>query len=202
MSKINKYIIGIDESGRGPLAGPIAVGAVLFRKKSYLKYFSGIRDSKKLSKKQREQWFKLAKIEKIKERIEYKVSCVSNTVIDKKGITYATECAIKRCLKRLGINPWECFVYLDGSLKAPNEYHNQRTIIGGDDKLRCISLAAVIAKVVRDKKMKKYSLIYPQYGFDSHNGYATREHRKKIKHFGTSKIHRISFLKNLTDKNL
>ena len=96
MSKINKYIIGIDESGRGPLAGPIAVGAVLFRKKSYLKYFSGIRDSKKLSKKQREQWFKLAKIEKIKERIEYKVSCVSNTVIDKKGITYATECAIKR----------------------------------------------------------------------------------------------------------
>lgn len=197
--KSKKYIIGIDEAGRGPLAGPIAIGAVLFRNPKHLRYFSGIRDSKKLTKAQRENWYSFIKGQKRKNRVDYKISSVSPKVIDKRGLTYATKCAIKRCLRKLEVGPRDCKVYLDGSLRAPENFIYQKTITRGDDKLRCISIAAVVAKVFRDKKMTRYSKIFPKYGFELHKGYGTSLHVKRIKKYGPSIIHRKSFLKNLTN---
>jgi ribonuclease HII len=198
-SKIT-FLIGIDEAGRGPLAGPISVGAFSVRSKDILKIFKGVKDSKQLSEKQREEWFKVIKQHKKDGHIMYAVSFSSAGVIDEKGITHATKAALNRCLKRLekkDFAPFKCRVLLDGSLYAPSRYADQKTIIDGDAKEPIIALASICAKVLRDRKMKRLAKKYPKYGFEIHKGYGTKAHYRAIRKHGPSDIHRRSFLKNI-----
>jgi len=176
-------IIAIDEAGRGPLAGPIAVAAVCGKLKH--KSLRGIRDSKKFSAKQRGEW-----LEVIKENFEYRVAMVGPRVIDRIGINPATRLAVARTLRKFSQKP--DLVLLDGALYAPKHY-NQKTVIKGDEKIPLISAASVVAKVSRDKKLLRLHKIYPEYCFDQHKGYGTKLHYKMIKKYGLLKIHRKSF---------
>lgn len=191
-----RYLVGIDEVGRGPLAGPVTVCAVSFSKLSNKgnRFVREFKDSKKLSEAKRLELFNKAKIAKKECLINYSVSSVSSTYIDKYGISKAVNKAIKNCLKKLNLEPQECKVMLDGLLKAPIEYKFQKTIIKGDDKIKVISCASVIAKVSRDSLMKRLHKKYENYGFSDHKGYGTKNHILKIKKFGPSEIHRRSFL--------
>ncbi len=192
-----RYIIGIDEAGRGPVAGPVAVGAVLapLSLKIEHEYFSkGVRDSKKLTVGKREQLF--AWIRRHKE-LHHAVALVGPRVVDREGINVAIELAIRRVLRRLtpdGTAQEDILVLLDGGLHAPTTFINQATIIKGDEKEPLIALASVAAKVTRDKKMRTLSFQYPEYGFDGHKGYGTRDHYKAIRTFGICDSHRKSFL--------
>lgn len=198
-NKGKTLIIGVDEAGRGPLAGPIAVGAaVLFVPPNNISFWHRVRDSKKLSPGEREVLFKEIKGAKKKGLLDYRVSMVSHTVIDTKGLTYAARLGVKRALKNLDIAKG-AQVLLDGSLYAPKEY-KQRTITGGDDKYKIIGLASIVAKVKRDRRMKNISKKYLGYGFEVHAGYGTKGHYQAIQKNGISLIHRRSFLKQLTGK--
>jgi ribonuclease HII len=193
---MDKFIVGIDEAGRGPLAGPVAVGAVRITTKFNKNFFRGIRDSKKLSEIKREEWFKKLLVERKKGHIEFSVSLISEKVIDKKGIVFAINSGIKKCLDKLSV-PANSKIYLDGGIKAPEKYKDQKTIIRGDDKINVISLASICAKVTRDEYMTKLSKKYPKYCLEVNKGYGTLGHRKTIKKYGASSIHRASFLKNI-----
>lgn len=199
VAKNHKWIVGIDEVGRGPLAGPVAVGAVAIDSKIYnsrlKKEFKGIRDSKKLSEKQREAWFKKIKIAEKRGDIKLVVFMTSPSIIDKKGIVFSIQNALNNSLSKININPEKSQIFLDGGLKAPKEYKNQKTIIHGDDLVQIISIASVVAKVTRDRLMKRLAKKFPKYGFESHKGYGTKAHYLAIKKYGTTKIHRQSFLK-------
>ncbi len=195
-----KYIIGIDEVGRGPLAGPLAVGAFVAPRGFDLRIFKGARDSKKMSAGEREECFGEIKKELKKGKLNYVVSFVSSQKIDKLGLTKAINLAIHNCLKKLNLDPKKCLVFLDGALRAPSSYPHQKTIIKGDDKEKIISLASIVAKVSRDRRMVHFSKLYPSYNFHKHKGYGTLEHRQKIKKFGLSPIHRRSFLTRIIAK--
>lgn len=201
----HQLIVGIDEAGRGPLAGPVAVGGVWMNREEYLRLkkkraFKGLHNSKRLSEKQRENWY-----EKIlkwnKEGIldfSYRTGSVKD--IDGKGISPTIKKAIKRILNGIENIPLENIeVLLDGSIYAPEEYVNQKTIIKGDEKEPIISLASIVAKVRRDRwvvkkgKDKKYS----KYNLDIHKGYGTKDHIERIKKYGLSDLHRKSFCKNI-----
>lgn len=195
-----KYLIGIDEVGRGPLAGPVTLGAVMIRRtgaKNFSEIFRAVKDSKQLKERVREEWFEKAKLEKEKGNINFSISSVENFTIDKIGLARAIRRALRNCLRKLRANPRECRVLLDGSLYAPKEFKNQETIIGGDAKVKIISLASIVAKVYRDRKMKRLAKKYPGYGFEIHKGYGTKAHYKAIKKRGFSPIHRRSFLKGI-----
>jgi ribonuclease HII len=210
MSQI-KYIVGIDEAGRGPLAGPVALGAFLIENKKInstklKKMFKGARDSKKMTEKKRGEIFEKIN-EKINEEIKkynskpknshplrYIVGFGSAKIIDKKGISWAIKNCIKKCLIKLVVTPKDTLVLLDGGIKAPAEFVHQKTIIGGDDKEIVISLASICAKVSRDARMIKLSKKYPLYGLEKHKGYGTVSHRKAIKKHGPSLLHRRTFL--------
>lgn len=183
-----RYTIGIDEVGRGPLAGPITVCAVLKPKKFVWKNF---KDSKKLSPQKREDFFLKFKT------MPYAVSFVGNAMIDKFGISAAARLAVGRCLKKLtkdyGLRTTDYKILLDGSLYAPKNYQYQETIIKGDEKIPLIAVASIIAKVKRDRHMKRMHKKFPQYGFAIHKGYGTKFHREAIKTHGLCAIHRKSF---------
>lgn len=196
----HKFIIGIDEVGRGPIAGPVAVCALCLLPSFNMKNFKNFRDSKKLSHKQRLSWLERIDDEKNKGNIIYKVSLESNKVIDKKGLTFAIKKALADSLNFINKNPNDSLVLLDGGLKAPEEYKKQKTIIKGDEKELAIALASIAAKVTRDALMVKLSLKYPDYGLEKHKGYGTALHYKSLKNNGISPIHRRSFLKGLTFK--
>lgn len=186
-----KYLIGIDEVGRGPLAGPVAVGAVVATPR-ILRKFREIKESKQLSEKQREEWF--TKItDSVGDELDFAVSFVSPHIIDTKGISYAIRLALSRSLKKLSVNPDECNVLLDGGLYAPKEYIHQKTIIRGDGTETAIAMASVLAKVLRDRMMVSEDVRYPQYGFRSHKGYGTKSHIEKIRKNGFTPIHRVTF---------
>src|SRR3989344_1271712 len=206
-----QYLVGIDEVGRGPLAGPVAVGAVgiklnskheirnskqilNFKFKNF-KLPKCIKDSKKLSEKKREEWLGRIKELKAKGDLDYYVSFVSNKKIDDYGIAHCIRSAIKNSLKKLKADPLKTIILLDGGLKAPEEFMNQKTIIKGDEKEPIISLASIAAKVARDRKMVEYSKKFPQYGFNIHKGYGTVSHCRKIRENGLSGLHRKSFCK-------
>lgn len=212
MNKKIKYVVGIDEAGRGPLAGPVAVGAILFyvprskqnehaelfARRALKKLFPGARDSKKLSAKKREEIFAKIKEAERWNSLQYTVVNQSAKIIDKKGISWAIKNCIKKCLKELKVNPKRAMILLDGGIKAPEEFIYQKTIIGGDDKEIVISLASICVKVTRDAHMKKLAKKYPLYGLEKHKGYGTLRHRVAIQKHGPSKVHRKTFLKNLT----
>jgi ribonuclease HII len=223
MKFAERWIIGIDEVGRGPLAGPVSVGIFGAKEKMgkwILKniFENKLRDSKKLNSKKREEIYKKFYVLK-KEgetlrrgsgQVFFSVSHVSNKIIDKKGIGYAINLAIKNLLSAhlsrrsfseggaSNIDLKNCTVRLDGLLKAPKEFKNQKTIIKGDEKNVFIACASIVAKVSRDRLMCRLSLKYPVYKLQIHKGYATSLHRSLIKKYGLSALHRKSFCQNLT----
>lgn len=193
----HKYLIGIDEVGRGPLAGPVAVGVVKLKVESLkvnITWTQGFRDSKKLSPKRREEWFVKIKQARSEGWLEYAVAFVAPSVIDRKGIVYAINTALARALKNIEHEIKCTRVLLDGGLRAPAHYTNQETIIRGDEKELAIALASIVAKVTRDKKMVAVAKKHPYHGFEKHKGYGTRAHYKAIKKYGITPHHRKSFL--------
>lgn len=212
-----KFTIGIDEVGRGPIAGPVAVGAFVFLDEKAKKLFRGVKESKQLSERKREQWFGV--IEKVRNdvviiggkksrRVDFQVTFQSEKVIDTKGLSYAIRTALSTSLNtivkrnRIGsvlkAEPSNNFshvkVLLDGGLKAPPHYMDQKTIIKGDEKEMTIALASICAKVLRDRKMNALAKKHPRYGFEKHKGYGTRAHYRAIRRYGRLGVHRKSFL--------
>ncbi|MCY6959508.1 ribonuclease HII [Clostridium sp. ZC22-4] len=186
------YIIGVDEVGRGPLAGPIVAAAVVLdlNYKSSEELILHINDSKKISAQLREELDTL-----IKERaISYSIIEIDNNKIDTKGIAWCNNEVLKRACEGSSVKP--DLVLSDGyAIKNciyPNEY-----IIKGDAKSASIACASIIAKVYRDNIMKKYAELYPKYAFEKNVGYGTKEHIEAIKKYGCTPIHRKSFLKNI-----
>lgn len=197
-----KYIIGVDEAGRGPLAGPIAVSAVRINVEDYNRdqlflEFKWLDDSKKVTPQRRELLYK-----KIKEAcnagfIDCAISFSSNSMIDKKGIMPSTYAALDQCLNKCTKDPKNTLVLLDGGLHASRAFIHQETIIKGDEKEPIIMLASILAKVSRDRKMIEFSSKYPEYGFELHKGYGTKAHYIAIKKNGFCNIHRRSFCKKI-----
>ena len=194
-SKISKYLVGIDEVGRGPIAGPVAVGVFIFLDDSAKRFFYGVKESKQLNEIEREEWFK--KIMEIKKLnlINFFVSFQSEKIIDKIGISFSIKKCIENSMKKIIIEPEKLLILLDGGLKAPSKYLYQKTIIKGDEKELVIALASICAKVLRDRKMKKISEKYPKYKFWKNKGYGTKEHYDSIASFNISPVHRKSFIK-------
>ena len=203
ISKNSQYIIGIDEVGRGPIAGPVAVCAFVCAIANYeLLITNGIeetntkiKDSKKLTKRQREKWFDYLKGEKEKNNCDFAVSYVSAENIDKFGIVKSIKKALEVSLLKVAKSPEEVSVYLDGGLKAPEQFIYQETIIKGDELHPVISCASIVAKVSRDRMMINYSAKYPEYGFENHSGYGTARHYDAIKKHGYTVLHRKTFIK-------
>lgn len=194
------HIVGIDEAGRGPVAGPVAVGIFVIRHGMILRPHNKklkLKDSKKLSERARNEWFEQINEWKRIGKIDFRVLFGSAREIDTKGISVVIKEMISAGLRELKI-PHNTSIYLDGSLKAPAEYSTQKTIIKGDEKIRVISLASICAKVVRDEYMNTLSKKYPRYEFWKHKGYGTRDHMSKIKRYGLSKEHRKTFLKSFS----
>ena len=193
----SKSLIGIDEAGRGPIAGPVAVGVIRVAEQNLRKfhhYFSGAKDCKQLSPAQREAWFAKIKTATQNGLVEYSVSLCGNRMIDKRGIIPAIKKALRTSLARLKANPSYCRILLDGSLVAPKIYLNQQTIIRGDESQLIIAVASIVAKVRRDRHMTRLALKYPDYQFEVHKGYGTRAHYRALKLSGPSPVHRLSFL--------
>ncbi len=195
-------IVGIDEVGRGPLAGPVTVCAVSCDEKIYKSLFKNKnlpalgRDSKKLSKNDREKFEKYLKELAEQGKIKFKISNVSNKIIDSKGISFSINKAIGECVESLVIES-EDRVLLDGGLNLPVNFKNQKTIIKGDEKERIIAWASILAKVSRDEFMERVGKKYKSYGFEVHKGYGTLSHRSMIKKNGLSPIHRKTFCRNI-----
>jgi ribonuclease HII len=201
VSKNIRYIIGIDEAGRGPLAGPVAVGAFCVRtdfSREFKKFAAGVKDSKKLSEKKREEWFVKIESEQKRGNFSFAVTFSGNVMIDKRGLTFSIRHALAQSLKKLDLPPEQTLVLLDGGLRAPKEYIFQETIIKGDEKEPVISFASIAAKVLRDRKMVALAKFHPQYGFEKHKGYGTKDHYRAIVKHGVLGIHRKSFLKSET----
>ncbi|MEK7179096.1 MAG: ribonuclease HII [Patescibacteria group bacterium] len=187
-------IAGVDEAGRGPLAGPVTVAAVILFDKQGYGHIHGIKDSKRLSPAQREVWFLRAHKLKAQGILDFAVSSSSEDIIDTKGIVFGIKKALHRVLKRVCQDAAHTMILLDGSLAAPSSYLYQETIIRGDEKEPLIALASVIAKVTRDRYMVRCAKKFPQYGFDIHKGYGTQRHYAALKKHGISPLHRKSFL--------
>lgn len=191
-----QYVVGIDEAGRGPLAGPVAIGAVKIPLDFNKVFFKSIKDSKKLSPSERELWFSLALEARKDGLLEFAVSLVSEKIIDRRGISYAIKLGIKRCLETLDVSG-DSQIYLDGGIRAPAEFKHQITVIKGDEKIPLISMASIMAKVTRDRKMIGLSKKFPEFRFDTHKGYGTALHRQAIRKYGPTDMHRLSFLRNI-----
>jgi ribonuclease HII len=189
------HIIGVDEAGRGPLAGPVAVGIACIPRNFDWDVIPGVGDSKKVSEKNREAIFRRAQSLKKQGILNFVVVQIPASTIDRIGITKAVSLGIARGLTRLTVNPKSVDVRLDGLLHAPLEYTHQETIIKGDAKEKVIGLASICAKVTRDRTMVRLSRAYTTYGFDIHKGYGTKTHIEAIQKHGLSKIHRRSFTK-------
>lgn len=188
----NEWLLGVDEAGRGPLAGPVAVGVVAVPPGFDIKReFPSVTDSKLLNWQKREVIFEAVEQRAYAGDLSYTVQFSSHTYIDRFGITRAVRKALWRGVRQLADSD-EGAVMLDGLLRAPKEYL-QRTVIGGDLKVPVISLASVLAKVMRDRLMDDISSRYPEYGFEQHKGYATPEHKLALRRHGLCEIHRRSY---------
>ncbi len=207
----SQLLIGIDEVGRGPIAGPVAVGAFCISMDDLAparRIFRGVKESKQLSERQREGWFGIIQQAQKAKLIDFVVTFQSEKIIDTKGLSYSIKTALKTSLNRVidkqkgrskksGAFDYNSIkILLDGGLKAPIEFTNQKTIIKGDEKELVIALASICAKVLRDRKMNTLAKKHPKYGFERHKGYGTKAHYKAIKKYGTLSLHRKSFLKN------
>jgi len=197
--------IGIDEAGRGPLAGPVAVGLVVIPPDFDWKLLPGVNDSKQLSEKRREEIYKAAKKVEKTGALQTMVVLGSAKQIDRQGIAVVIRGCIKKGLERLSarsfleLRPKEVSVKLDGGLKAPTEWVYQETIVKGDAKEKVIGLASIMAKVTRDRYMRRRAKLaaYNCYDFATHKGYGTKAHRAAIAAYGLSPEHRATFCKNI-----
>jgi ribonuclease HII len=201
MKKNRKIVFGVDEVGRGALAGPVVACALWVSNNEKLKKIKKqcgilkIRDSKKTSPKKREEIFKYAQ-----KHLQFSLGVVGPKNIDRMNIHHATllamKMAVEKLIKKIKKNP--TLILIDGIYKIPNLKFNQKTIIQGDTKEPAISLASICAKVYRDALMSKnLNKKYPQYKFNIHKGYGTQIHFFCIKKHGSSPAHRQTFLKNL-----
>lgn len=193
-------IIGVDEVGRGPIAGPVTVCAALCRRQDLTKLkkrFPSVNDSKKVSRKCRED---LSSKMRSDDLVRFKIASVSAKFIDSHGISAAIKKALAKTLKRLDADPDKTYVLLDGRLYAPAKFKNQTTIIRGDSKEWLIGAASIVAKVFRDSIMLRFSKDYPGYGLERHKGYGTKLHYEKIREQGICPIHRASFLSEGLDR--
>lgn len=195
-----KGVIGIDEVGRGPLAGPVTVCAVYLvdqinAKKEY--FDNSVRDSKRLSLARRINIFELIRKNRKINTIYYAVSSRSAEHVDKHGINKSIHDCMISCLYKLkkdGVDISRIKINLDGGLKIQGEDVNQEAHIRGDEKFSEIALASIMAKVTRDNFMIKLSKLHPEYGFERNVGYGTLEHRTAIKRVGITKYHRTTYL--------
>ena len=183
--KIN-YICGIDEAGRGPLAGPVVVGAVIMPKDSFIE---GVNDSKKVSEKKREKLYDLI----TEEAIAYSVGIIDHNKIDEINILNATKLGLKNAIEGLKLRP--DLILVDALNNMDTNGIPYKSIIKGDAKVYSIACASIIAKVTRDRIMRQWDEVYPQYGFERHKGYGTAAHIAAIKENGPCIIHRKTFIK-------
>jgi ribonuclease HII len=207
MKKEYKYVVGADEVGRGALAGPVVVAALAPPRNLKFKIKNlklPIRDSKKLSPKQREEWFNFVK----RQKIPFATASVSPKIIDKINIANAANLAASRAVLKLlksltivrDFSKRKVEIFLDGGLYLNSKFKSQnfknlkiKTIIKGDEKILAITLSSIVAKVTRDQTMARLHKKYPQYDFINNVGYGTKKHRETIKKYGHSPIHRKSF---------
>lgn len=201
MAKI-KYKIGIDEVGRGPLAGPVTVAAFLMPANGKLKgeNLPKLCDSKKMSEINRQKWSQYLKADP---RYGFAVASFSAKKIDRLNVSRSAnlcaQIALLKLEKKTGINNLEekAKIYLDGGLYIGDKQSSiGRTIVKGDEKIKVISAASIIAKVYRDKLMNKYAIKFANYGFELNKGYGTKRHIGSLKKFGPTSIHRKTYIKN------
>ena len=178
------FICGIDEVGRGPLAGPVVAGAVVLPKGSRILY---INDSKKLSEKRRNELFDIIK----EEAVTYGIGIIDAARIDEINILQATYEAMRSAINNLNPSP---DILLNDAVTIPKVDIKQVPIIKGDAKSISIAAASVLAKVTRDRIMEEYDKKYPEYGFAKHKGYGTKQHIQALEQFGASPIHRRTFI--------
>ena len=186
-SKGFKNICGIDEAGRGPLAGPVVVAGVIMPEDSMIE---GVNDSKKVSEKKREKLYD--KI--LEEAISYSVAVIGQDVIDDINILNATKMGLTKVVEEQEVKP--DLIIVDALNHIDTRGIPYDSIIKGDAKCYSISAASIIAKVTRDRIMRQWDEIYPQYGFSKHKGYGTKMHIEAIKEYGLCPIHRKSFTKH------
>ncbi|WP_024789508.1 ribonuclease HII [Lebetimonas sp. JH292] len=187
-------ICGIDEAGRGPIAGPLVVAGCLINEKCKVKsekWYKELTDSKKLTPKKREELFEI-----IKETSVYHIVWIDNKTIDKKGLSFAINFALKEIKEKIKADKY----LFDGNSNFGVK--QIETIIKGDLKIKEIGAASILAKVSRDRYMIKIAGKYPEYNFAKHKGYITKEHIEEIKKFGFSDIHRISYKLKALEKTL
>lgn len=191
-------IAGIDEAGRGPLAGPVVVASVIMPRKSMIE---GVNDSKKVSEKKREKLYE----EIINECIAYGVGIIDQEEIDKINILNATKEGLTKAIKEMENNLKEKkqkiekpeIILVDALTKIDTDHIPYRSIIKGDSKSYSIAAASIIAKVTRDRIMRQWDEVYPMYGFAKHKGYGTVAHMEAIREYGLCPLHRRSFVKNI-----
>lgn len=185
--KFGYPLAGVDEAGRGPLAGPVVAAAVILPEKFSPRIFPGLNDSKKLSPARRLQLY--YEIMRVAAAVSW--ASVSSKVIDRINILKATLLAMRKAVWRLKIRPE--FVLVDGNKIIPELGIRQYALVSADRKVAAVVCAGIVAKVIRDEIMKKYHQIFPQYDFLKHKGYGTRKHYQMIERYGLSPIHRRSF---------
>ena len=181
------YIAGIDEAGRGPLAGPVTVGAVILKPDSFIE---GVNDSKKISETKREKLYEQI----TDEALAWSVGIVDQKEIDELNILNATKRALTLALEGLKIKPERLLV--DALEHIDTKGIPYTSIIKGDAKIYSIGAASIIAKVTRDRIMREYDEVYPEYGFAKHKGYGTSAHIEAIKKYGPCPLHRKTFIKH------
>jgi ribonuclease HII len=179
-----RFIAGIDEAGRGPLAGPVVASAVILPKDIKI---LDLNDSKQLSEKKREKLFDIIK----EKALAYAIEAVDNKIIDQINILQATFLAMSNAILKLKLKPDLCLV--DGNHKIPSLTFDQNAVISGDAKSACIAAASILAKVTRDRMMLDYAKQYPVYEFEKHKGYGTKKHIEALKQHGACPIHRVTF---------
>lgn len=177
-----KIIVGMDEAGRGPMAGPLVVGAVIFEKGFYNE---DINDSKKLTEKKREALYDLI----IENALAYCIEVIDVEEVDQLNVYQASKTGMLRAIEHLSIQPDYA---LTDAMPLGNAIEHQ-AIIKGDALSISIAAASILAKVTRDRIMKEYDLIYPEYGFAKHKGYPTKQHKEALKTYGVTPIHRKTF---------
>ena len=182
-----EYICGIDEAGRGPLAGPVVVAGIIMPKDSMIE---GVNDSKKVSEKKREKLYDMI----LEEAISYSVAIIGQDVIDEINILNATKEGVTKVVEELDVKP--NLILVDALTHINTKGIPYDSIIKGDAKCYNIAAASIIAKVTRDRIMREWDEIYPQYGFINHKGYGTAKHIEALKEYGPCPIHRRTFIKN------
>ncbi len=182
------YICGVDEAGRGPLAGPVCAAAVILPLDCEI---NGINDSKKLSEKKREELFEVI----TKKAISYSIAFSSVEEIEELNILGATFLAMKRAVEGLDVKA--DFAIIDGNKVPPELNVSAEALVKGDAKSVSVAAASILAKVTRDRLLYEYDKKYPEYSFAAHKGYGTKAHIEAIRKYGVLDIHRKSFLKNI-----